>query len=1265
MIKLDIPSFPLHGRSLIEASAGTGKTYTIDRLYRRAALGHGIARPLSCTEILVVTFTKAATEELRGRIRDGQRDVFEQLLLAEQGGNADAETQAWLDELCSTNVGAGEGTDENVLEPQRLSELQIHLQLNLAQMDESAILTIHKFCAQMLKRFAFDSGVGFNLALEIEGDEYLRRACEDVWRNVCYPEERDVLQYITHGSAQSDTKAAKISGPDALFHRYRSWMSKPTLRTLPELTSDFASLWEDVHRLYDDIAQQWQSMGHDDIRDAVMVPGLNKRTYSSKHFPNWMTSVGDYFAAGKALPLDKNLSRFGAAMLAEKTDKGEPPSHALFSQIDQLIAASNSLATALDRRWFSEIYARYLELLQQANVMTSDDLLRLLDSALSSDRGDELAAQIRRLYPLAMIDEFQDTDPVQYRIFDRIYPSQSSIDISSDNLIAKDEHLTGNLDSDESSSVDKTKEVEPALIMIGDPKQAIYAFRGADIFTYMKASDGIAEDRRFTLDTNHRSHTQLIAAVNQIWQRHERPFVFEKSIEFYPVGAAGRNDASAPQWESGVPTQPLQIWTHDEEESKAEATQRVADECAQQIAGLMAGVAKSPVNNEHTVGQATSNNATSKRKTKPVYEPVQAGQIAVLVYSRVQAQIVRDALSARGIGSVFLTRDSVLDSEEAQDWLAILEAVAHPGNEAAVRRAIASPTWGMTADELVAMQTDEYRWEAQLATMHEYHQVWQRRGVMAMLMQWLEDKHTDDQPRAVRLRKRHNGERILTNLLHLGEMLQAQSRKLRGAQALIRWFAERTAPDAERGEEAQLRLETDDRLVNIVTIHKSKGLEYDFVFLPFLWADTAKPHARSTEVVYYNGRELIRDLAPDDTAKKLQQRDTLAEQMRLLYVALTRAKFGMYLWLPGAVGGRGKKKVPIWHDSALGHLLCAGAEDVSFAELSALTNAQVYIGDCVPWQLMGQNELDVPPPPVRASDYQPRPRDHWKVSSFSQLASHSGVHHAESAAGDLSHSFDWEAAINNSIATTSDELPLALRFPKGANPGTCLHAIFEHWDFHDPDALRAVCETQLTLHGLQDQPVDEVAEWISQGVNQELALYDTQMRLADLSDGARLDEMEFYLPIGHLSAHDVNRLLGDEKRFSFEPTTGYLKGFIDLIFEWQGRYYVADYKSNHLGNDWQDYVPEALKHSMKDHRYDLQAALYMLALDQLLSQRLPNYEPQRHLGGSVYLYLRGMGQHFDHSLDPDIGVCFTPASPTALQAWRETLLTSDTLKVAK
>lgn len=1230
MKPLDIHSFPLQGQSLIEASAGTGKTYTINQLYRRLILGHGDAPTevngrLGCTDILVVTFTKAATEELRGRIRSGLRDAFESILAAESLAVDHAEN--------SHSVLSEKIPDKDIARWLKESGIPIKeqrdwLQVNLAQMDESSIFTIHRFCAQMLKRFAFDSGVGFNVAMETEGQEFLQRACEDVWRQTCYPETVDKLRVLT----------AKWKTPQALLAHFRSWTSKPDLTIQPKVEKNTDELWDIITRLKAQAREAWAALGSDGIDDLIFSADIDKRSYSKKHYPSWKVQIGDYLYSDVLIPIPKNLERFGSELLTAKTKSGEPPRHLLITTIDGLMSAVADYQVALEVYWFKHIYQHYIELLDQAAVMTSDDLLRLLDDALQSERGEDLAKKIRTLYPVAMIDEFQDTDPTQYRIFNTIYPAILGAENTEDTEL----------------------NIAPGygLIMIGDPKQAIYAFRGADIFTYMKARDQIPDERSFTLDTNYRSDSALISAVNSLWKNNDNPFLFKRHIQFHPVKSGALHDKQAPNWQCETPEAPLQIWIDgSEEESKREAEVRIADECAEQISAVLAGAA--------TVSKG-------KKQTSLV-----AGDCAVLVYSRPQAALIRRALTAKHIGSVFLTRDSVFESNEAFDLLAILEAIMHPGNETGVRRALATYSWGMSAEQLAALQVNESAWENQLAAIHEYQILWQRRGIMALIMQWLADKGIESEgstgiERAVRLRKQPDGERIITNILHLGEMLQTQSRKLRGHQALVRWLSERISGEIPSGEEAQLRLETDERLVNIVTIHKSKGLEYPMVFLPYLWADKAERHSKETDNTYYDGIKVVRDLAPNDDAFKLQQRDILAEKMRLLYVALTRAKFGCYLWLSRAMDGRTKK--PVWPSSALGYLLGTDTEPLTLAI------NDVYIGPKPTWQAVGQNELEIPPQPVKPASAKIEWRDAWRVGSYSQLAAHSssGSHsstganssshsNVEQSSADLAQAFDWEAGLDSVLNTrpsyfdinTAEVLPVALRFPKGANPGTCLHAIFEHWDFSDQKQLLEVCDKQLTLYGLAEQASEEVSQWVTDITQQVIpgVKSPSPFSLSQLETHNRLDEMEFYLPVGLLESSTIDALLGGDNRFQFQPLTGYLKGFIDLIFEWQGRYYIADYKSNYLGETAEEYQPGALVESMRDHKYDLQSWIYTIALDQMLSQRLPNYSPEKHLGGSLYLYLRGMGNHFSDAA-PDSGICYTPVNIEQLEQWRSVLLRS-------
>lgn len=1210
MQKLNINQFPLTGQSLIEASAGTGKTFTITALYNRLLLAHNTELPrLGCDQILVVTFTRAATEELRGRIRDRIRNSFEECLRLQN--NSAINDSGFDQQLTDIGVQSEDGNDYS-----QLIELTTWLQANLAQMDEASIFTIHSFCQRMLKQFAFDSGVMFDAELVLDSESYLQQACEDIWRLQCYHLDSDQGRFLLN----------RYAGPDALLHKFRSWLSRPHLKFIPQpQESEFAEQWQALKSQYQALQHSWQQFGSDNLQQLIADSGIDKRSYSKKNLPRWLEKAGHYLAGGFYLPFPAELEKFSSSQLQQKTkDDKSPPQHPLFDLIEDYCQQSQQLGLQLDIAWYQQVRDRYFYLLDQAGALTPDDLLRLLATALQGEQGDQLAAQIRSTYPVAMIDEFQDTDPQQYDIFNRIYPS-----IVNENKTTSDEG-GGKINA-------------YGLYMIGDPKQAIYGFRGADIFTYMQARRSLSDRQCYTLDTNWRSHSQLISAVNSLWQQHDSPFVFDKDIAFVAVNAAGKHDNNALTLSGDSPS-PMQFWLSDGSLSRAEGQRLAAEQCAQQIAALIRS-------DQAKLGE----------------QPVQAKDIAVLVRSRRQAGWIRDALSQQHIGSVFLTRDSVFDSQEARDLLAWLNALLNPSDERLIRTALATKTQGLNAATLDVMLTSESRWEQELEKIQNFQWHWKKRGIMAAIMLWLESPlgltDQNDVSLAVRLKQSPQGERCLTNIMHLGELLQSASRRLRGQQGLVRWFGERIFDPERNGDEAQLRLETDANLVTIVTIHKSKGLEYPLVFLPFLWDDSFIPH-QLTEAQYYLGYNdapdsekdigeragVVLNLAPDSDEKELAIRDIKAEYLRLLYVALTRAKYGCYIWLMDALDGRSKKSV--LHKSAIGYLLQLDRdESIDWQQVKeTFSDRSRYVGVMPVWQqqLNISAKTDSDNTSVQAKNFSSHLYDHWRVSSYSQLAAD---HSAPSAQADVVDSLDWQdedlqlldweaqqdiagdraAEMLGSENESEQAQNYALTFPKGANPGTCLHGILEHWDFNDSEALIEICSNQLQYYGLSDCDEQQLGQWLSQVVNTPLLAHEQEFNLSQLTQSQRLDEMEFYLPLGNgnqmLTPAKINALI-DGKKLSFDALNGYLKGFIDLIFIHNGRYYVADYKSNHLGYEPADYSHEQLILSMADHDYDLQAWIYTLALDRLLQQRLADYDPQQHLGGVFYFYLRGMIDEF-------------------------------------
>ncbi|MCM5926872.1 exodeoxyribonuclease V subunit beta [Klebsiella pneumoniae] len=1136
---LDPLRLPLIGERLIEASAGTGKTFTIAALYLRLLLGLGgeaaYPRAISVEELLVVTFTEAATEELRGRIRS---NIHELRIACLRGESDNPLYSALLAEIADKDDAA-----KTLLLAER-------------QMDEAAVFTIHGFCQRMLSLNAFESGMLFEQQL-IEDESRLRyQACADFWRRHCYPLTRDIAAVIHD----------VWKGPRDLLKSLDRWLQgeAPQLKSPPAPNETLAERHQQIIARIDSLKQQWREQVGE-IEGVLENSGLDRRKFNRGNQGKWMEKVNAW-AQEETLSyqLPDALEKFAQSFLLERTKAGgEPPVHPLFSAVESLLASSLTLTDLVLARAMVEIRDAVAREKRRRGELGFDDMLSRLDEALRGDSGETLASAIRQRFPVAMIDEFQDTDPQQYRIFRRIWRRQP----------------------------------ETALLLIGDPKQAIYAFRGADIFTYMKARGDVAA--HYTLDTNWRSSPGMVGSVNRLFSLSDNPFMFHE-IPFLPVKAAAKNKGLRFTVDAAdVPAMNVWLMPGDTVGSGDYQT-FMAQLCATQIRDWLSAGQR---------GRALLWRGETSR-------PVQASDITVLVRNRLEAAQVREALQTLGIPSVYLSnRDSVFETLEAQELLWLLQAVLAPERENTLRSALATSMFGLTALDIENLNQDEQAWDALVEEFSEYRQIWRQRGVMPMLRALMTARHIAENLLATR-----GGERRLTDILHISELLQEAASQLESEHALVRWLAQHIAEPDSNAASQQMRLESDKHLVQIVTIHKSKGLEYPLVWLPFI------ARFRKQDQAFYHDRETfaaVLDLGQDEASLELAEAERLAEDLRLLYVALTRAVWHCSL----GVAPLSSRKFgnSDFHLSALGRLLQAG-EAMDAAGLAARL-ADFCHGD-IALQIPG--ELDLTPwqapaatiPRLSARELQRRIADDWRVTSYSGLQQH-----GFSGGQDLLPRLDVDAAGVGEVVEEPQLTPH--QFPRGAAPGTFLHSLFEELDFTQPVPEGWMAE-KLQLSGFDAQWAPVLTDWLGGVLKTRLPGPD--IALNQLAARDKQVEMAFYLPIAQLlTAERLDALIrqydplsADTPPLDFRQVRGMLKGFIDLVFRHEGRYYLLDYKSNWLGEDREAYTRPAMEQAMRAHRYDLQYQLYSLALHRYLRHRLADYDYDRHFGGVIYLFLRGM-----------------------------------------
>ncbi|MEZ4529129.1 MAG: exodeoxyribonuclease V subunit beta [Desulfobacterales bacterium] len=1192
----------LEGSNLIEASAGTGKTYTIAGLFLRLILEKTelSEEPPRVDEILVVTFTDAAKEELKDRIRSRLREAAEVL----SGNGKEIKDDPFLKKfVASLSLSEREAALGKIKDAIR-------------DFDEAAIFTIHAFCLRMLQEHAFESGSLFDTELMTDEESIKQEIVEDFWRRHFYTASPMFVKF-----AMESEKISK----DYFLSLVGNLISRPDMQVIPDPEMpNFAEDEKNFMSLFTEVQKLWQNSRADVEKILLEDKGLNRKKYPTKSIPAWMEQMDEYLKSETPNPLlFKNFDRFTVTKLKEATkEKHRPPSDPFFDRCEELLCMQNRLKQHLlylKTQLF--VYARQ-EMKQRAesrNIRFFGDLLTDLRDALHGDRGEELAARIRGKYKAALIDEFQDTDPVQYEIFKTLFHGKDRI-----------------------------------LFLIGDPKQAIYSFRGADIFAYMRAAGDV--QLRHTLSRNWRSEPDLIKAVNTIFQNRNNAFVYEE-ISFLPVNPPDKDRESLTF--SGKREKPLQIWVVP---GKQDAKGKDGPVSQEEAGEMIVRAVGAEISRLVRMGQEGSAHIGK--------EKLGAGDIAVLVRKKKEADKVQNALADLGIPSVLHSSADIFDSHEALEMERLLSALAQPRNETLIRTALATDMMGCTGEELERLKEEESAWEEWLVKFGDYSRIWNTRGFIRMFRQFLAGENV--LPRLMALPR---GERRCTNVLHLSELLHhADIKNKIGMTGLLKWLSEQRLQKKQRQEdgqhENQLRLESDEKAVKLVTMHKCKGLEYPVVFCPFTWHESEPVISIKKGLALFHeetdkGKTMICDLGSEafETHSRREGKETLAENLRLLYVALTRARNRCYLvW--GRIRSAGTS-APAWlfhaPDTENGDLMLEAAKE----KFTALTDADM-MNAMKELESSSQGTIAVSHLPMEpgekcsfhgdrdeflnARTFDGKIADSFRISSFSSLVSEK-PHTTEIA------DYDAQARENESASgPVSPEEDAEIRnifsFPRGTVPGSCLHKIFEELDFilADQAEIQKLVSEKLDQYGIDPEWAETVTQMIENVLSVPLEADRADFTLSRIPCSERMNELEFYFPMKTLSpamlqtvfetwgSPDILGTSGDFPRqignLKFSRTEGFMKGFADLVFRFNDRCYLADWKSNYLGDAVQAYHRDILGRVMREELYILQYHIYTLALHRYLRLRMPDYDYEKHFGGVFYIFLRGV----DKTAGPDFGI---------------------------
>lgn len=1177
----DPRSVPLKGVQLLQASAGTGKTHSLADLHLRLLLERD---GLDVARILVVTYTNAAASELRDRLR--ARIAKARDALARGAPAADG-----------ILAGLGRGAD--------LREIAARLDAAVADYDRAPIGTLHSFCQRVLRDRVFEC--------DALGEAEITPPSPDL-------EDRMARTFLraTLPDAAGPATALALAGLDAgtLGAVVRLVADADSFVVVPDAAPSPASIRaaeKAFEKAVAALARAWP--GARPAAQAILsdTAVMNQTRYRASKIPGILDAVEAWLQdPDPAAEIGDALRRLSAASVSAGAKGGRRPAASpLFDAAETasdareaLVAVADGLRAGWLARLAREVPALRRDLHARLNLRSYDELVGLVRAALEGPGGARLAAALARDYPVAMVDEFQDTDPAQYAILRAM-------------------HGKGGTD----------------LFLIGDPKQSIYAFRGADIFAY---GDARAGAEAHSLDRNWRSTPRLVRAVNAVFAR---PDAFVQTF----IGPAAVTPAERDGIETlrigGREPAPMTLWLAGPGDDgkplgRGDAEARFCDAVAAEAVRLL-----DPASGARVAGG-------------PRERPLSAGDLAVLVSTHAQGARVRAALDRAGVPAVESSPSSVFGSVDARYLQAVLAALARPRDVGLLRGAALTPLLGWTPAALDAAAAAPADWDALVGRWQAFHARWVRDGFGAMFQRLLAEEGTLD-----RLLARADGERRVTNVRHLAELLGAAEAARRMSPAgLVAWFdAEVAAAGEEASDESEMRLESDASRVRIVTIHKSKGLQYPVVFCPFLWSLPRNDRDRIPVVCHERedgGRRILDTGGPDaGTHAARRQAETFQESVRLAYVALTRARLACYAgwgaihgaelsplaWLlhapAGAVPGEAVEHVKPWSPAAV-------RADLDRAVEAA--QGGLAVGPLPPPRAARGPAAPAPAVSPQARSFHGPLDDGWRIASFSSLKA------STQAAAERP---DHDEAAPSAPAAAADAADERFRFPAGPGPGRLLHELMEHADFAATDLRSAAlaAEEVLPHYGLDARWRDAFARAVCATLDTPLDA--TGLRLRDLDPARCLRELPFLHPVARVAPDELNRVLGragspsadrdGPSRLVFDPMHGFLKGYIDLVFEAGGRVYLLDYKSNLLGPSPDDYLPARLVREMAAADYDLQVDLYSVALRRLLLARGWSADDfARRFGGAFYLFVRGL----DPADGPARGVHFSRPDPARIGA---------------
>ncbi|MDR2223932.1 MAG: UvrD-helicase domain-containing protein [Flavobacteriaceae bacterium] len=989
----NVISVPLKGKNLIEASAGTGKTYSLAVMAVRLIIEQGL--PVS--KILMVTFTEKAVAELQLRVRQFIRDAYKYSL----------DNKNLTDQTLCTIV------DNN-------TEAKTHLSKAILELDELNIYTIHSFCQQTLTEYAFHTNEAFDKELVTDLTDYMERFVQRFLREQLYPLSMNQLE-------------------------------------------DIKDVFGDIYNL--------------DIYYKLLQESKLCTIHNFDQLIDYYTNT-----------------------IIQTNKKLEERIH--------MLQSNNSYRFVYDMLYAMTQDTRLQTQLKQANIFSFDDLL----INLSNNIGEELIHLFETKYNVLFIDEFQDTDAIQYGIFSTLFRAQTTF-------------------------------------YIGDPKQSIYKFRNADIHTYFKAKSEV--DQLYSLPQNYRSAPALVAAVNDLFD--DRHFIGAENAFGFPM--------TNPQIQH-LPIQAFQKFQDYLTYNNQRIEKPFYINTIEKNTFPMAENILSFLTHAQHNGQAILPN-----------------QIAFIARNNDELRLMKRLLAEKKVPAVILQEERIFQTEESLFIAQVLKAI-HTRSTKHITQVLAHRVFNKSLNQLPFID-----YTACIELFYSYNETIYTKGIYEVLMHFFNDFNLE----ALINKNIKNNIQFWANLNQISEQLQhIQTQEKRSLEDIISHLDKNTIGQEDK---YQTRIESDEKAVQLLTIHKSKGLEFDYVFTGDL--NTGKRTSITGIFKYYNpiNQSYIADLSLQNIGyyNEYYQQSEEQEKRRALYVLFTRAKYGIFCYSEEKRNGGTLSKF-------------IGQNTSSY-----LSYNFPFIPVAGTYHRTTEEELLIKETQLTVTD-----KD-WKKISYSYLS------------GTYSH-YPPANTIRN---TTAYDQFIFEDLTKGITTGNLIHNLFEYLDFTNPKQWNQVIEHSIAQYApaKSKQYQEILSEFVSHILTTTIEIENTVLQLDKIPTNKKVNELEFDFMVQNIQLDRFKYIENKAVQISYIDTPqlyGILNGLIDLVFEWEGKYYILDWKTNHLGNRCEDYTTHKLQEAMTGNNYHLQYCIYTVALTKFLRSKIPNFDYDTHVGGVIYLFVRGM-----------------------------------------